>query len=50
MAAAFRAGGGSATYHLLPPMPGYGHYLIYLPDAVRQWAPIVDRFLAALPR
>jgi len=50
MAAAFRAGGGSATYHLLPPMPGDGHYLIYLPDAVRQWAPIVDRFLAALPR
>jgi pimeloyl-ACP methyl ester carboxylesterase len=48
MAEAFRAAGGSAEYHLLPAMPGDGHYLIFLPEGAPFWGPIVDNFLKRL--
>ena len=48
MADAFRSAGGPVTYRLLPPVGSEGHYLIYSPDAARDWSAIVDRFLAML--
>jgi len=48
MAEAFRAAGGPIEYHLLPALPDDGHYLIFLPDAVRLWGPIADTFLKRL--
>lgn len=48
MADAFRAAGGPVTYRLLPPVETEGHYLIYSPDAARDWSPAVDEFLATL--
>jgi len=44
---AFRAAGGRADYHLLPPFGTDGHRLINSDEAHALWAPIVERFLAA---
>ena len=46
MFAAFRGAGGTAEYHLLPPLGADGHILIDSDDAIARWAPIVERFLA----
>ena len=48
MADAFRAAGGSVDYHLLPPLLHDGHYLIFLPESVPMWAPLLEKFLRAL--
>ena len=48
MAEAFREAGGSVEYHLLPALPGDGHYLIFLPETVRLWGPIAEDFLKRL--
>jgi dienelactone hydrolase len=48
MADKFRAAGGRADFHLLPPFGEDGHFFIHSPDAVRIWAPIVDKFLARI--
>ena len=48
MADAFRGAGGSVEYHLLPPIPDDGHYLIFRIEAVPTWGPILDKFLKAL--
>jgi pimeloyl-ACP methyl ester carboxylesterase len=48
MADAFRGAGGSVEYHLLPPMPDDGHYLIFRIEGVPTWGPLVDKFLKAL--
>ncbi len=45
MADAFRRAGGIAEYHLLPSFGEDGHFLIFSPNAVPLWAPIVARFL-----
>jgi dienelactone hydrolase len=45
VAAAFRAAGGRAEYHLLPEVGEQGHFLIFSPAAVPLWAPVVRRFL-----
>ena len=45
MFAAFRNAGGTAEYHLLPPLGADGHMLIKSDDAIALWAPIVERFL-----
>jgi len=49
MVAAWRAAGGSAEYHLLPPFGEEGHFFIDYPDAIPIWAPIVQKFLDAHP-
>ena len=49
MADAFRAAGGIAEYHLLPPIGEDGHFLIFSPDAVPIWGPPVARFLRIKP-
>ena len=46
---ACRAAGANVEYHLLPPFEENGHFLMDVPAAVRIWAPIVTRFLAAHP-
>jgi dienelactone hydrolase len=46
MVDAFRRGGGSAEYHLLPSFSDDGHFLLLNPSATPVWAPIVDKFLA----
>ena len=46
MAHSFRAAGGRADFHLLPAFGEEGHFIIHSPDAVRIWAPIVEKFLA----
>ena len=48
MADAFGAAGGPVDYRLLPPIGEEGHGLIYFPDAVRYWGPIVEKFLGKL--
>ncbi len=48
MAEAYRAAGGRADYRLLPAVGEEGHTLIYSQDAVRSWAPIVEKFVAGL--
>jgi dienelactone hydrolase len=45
MADAFRAAGGLADYHLLPALGEEGHYLVFYPEAVRNWVPLVAKFL-----
>jgi len=45
MAEAFRRAGGVVEYHLLPSFGEDGHFLIFSPDAVPLWAPIVASFL-----
>jgi pimeloyl-ACP methyl ester carboxylesterase len=49
MVEAFRAGGGSVEYHLLPDFGNDGHFLIDSADAVQLWAPMVSEFLAKHP-
>jgi dienelactone hydrolase len=49
MAEAFRAAGGSVDYNLLAPMPDDdGHYLIFEPEGVPLWGPLLEKFLRAL--
>jgi dienelactone hydrolase len=43
---AFRAAGGTADYHLLPPFGTDGHGLINSEEAAGLWGPIADKFLA----
>src|SRR5262249_61853046 len=43
---AFRAAGGNAEYHLLPPFGTDGHGLINFHEAADLWQPIAERFLA----
>jgi dienelactone hydrolase len=50
MAAAFRASGGTVDYRLLPPFGADGHYLAESPSSQSTWGPVVERFLATLPR
>jgi dienelactone hydrolase len=45
LATAFRAGGGSVEYHLLPDFGGDGHFMIDSADAIKLWAPLVSKFL-----
>jgi dienelactone hydrolase len=45
MANAFRGAGGIAEYHLLPALGGEGHFLMFSPEAMPLWAPIVGSFL-----
>ena len=45
MAEAFRAAGGAVDYHLLPPMPDDGHFLIFQAGAVPLWSPLLEDFL-----
>lgn len=45
MFAAYRKAGGTAAYHLLPPVGADGHILINSDAAIALWAPIVERFL-----
>jgi dienelactone hydrolase len=45
MVEAYRAGGGQAEYHLLPPLAGDGHYLISARDGVPLWKPLLEEFL-----
>ena len=46
MADAFRAAGGRAEYHLLPPLAIEGHALIQAPAAVAPWPIYLERFLS----
>jgi dienelactone hydrolase len=46
MAEAFRAAGGRAEYHLLPPFTIEGHVFIESADAVAFWLPLIEKFLA----
>jgi dienelactone hydrolase len=48
LAEAFRTAGGPAEYRLLPAVEPDGHYLMQAPEAVRWWAPIVEKFLGRL--
>jgi pimeloyl-ACP methyl ester carboxylesterase len=48
MADTFRAAGGRADFHLLPAVGEDGHFIIHYPEAVRFWAPILDKFLARI--
>jgi pimeloyl-ACP methyl ester carboxylesterase len=50
MAAAFRGAGGLVEYHLLPSFDDDGHFLMFSPNAVRLWAPLLERFLRLPPR
>jgi pimeloyl-ACP methyl ester carboxylesterase len=50
MADAFRSGGGLAEYHLLPSLGDDGHFLMFSPDAVPLWAPVIARFLRVSDR
>src|SRR5262249_29571033 len=43
---AFRAAGGNAEYHLLPPFGTDGHGLLNSEEAAALWQPIADKFLA----
>jgi dienelactone hydrolase len=45
MAEAFGAGGAVVDYQLLPPILEEGHVLVYSPESVRYWAPILEKFL-----
>jgi pimeloyl-ACP methyl ester carboxylesterase len=45
MADAFRGAGGIAEYHLLPALDGEGHFLMFSPEAMPLWAPIITSFL-----
>jgi dienelactone hydrolase len=47
LASEFRAAGGNVEYHLLPDFGEDGHFFIDSADAVRIWAPLVDKFLEA---
>jgi pimeloyl-ACP methyl ester carboxylesterase len=49
MAAAFRSTGGSAEYHLLPSFDDDGHFLMFSPNAMGLWAPLVEKFLHLRP-
>ncbi len=49
MAAAYRAAGGAADYRLLPATGADGHDLIDRDAAFALWAPIVERFVHAVP-
>jgi hypothetical protein len=49
MFAAFHNAGGTAEYHLLPPLGAEGHIRMTGDDAIALWAPIVERFLQSLP-
>ncbi len=50
MATAFRASGGTVDYRLLPPFGADGHYLAETPGSQSTWGPVVEHFLATLPR
>lgn len=50
MAAAFRAAGGKADYALLPAFGPDGHVMAETDGAEATWGPVVERFLATLPR
>lgn len=45
MADSFRAAGGWAEYHLLPPIGDEGHYLMELPGSAALWGPLLEGFL-----
>lgn len=45
MAEAFRAAGGRAEYHLLPPIIAKGHTFIEQAEAAPVWGPLLERFL-----
>jgi dienelactone hydrolase len=49
MFAAFHNAGGTAEYHLLPPLGAEGHIRMTNDAAIALWAPIVERFLQSLP-
>ena len=48
MAEAFRAAGGRAEYHLLPSFADEGHFFVHSPEAVRLWAPVLDKCMAGI--
>jgi len=50
MATAFRRAGGLAEYHLLPSLDDDGHFLMFSPNAVGLWAPLVEKFLRPPPQ
>jgi len=49
LAEGFRMAGGRAEYHLLPPIGTNGHDLIHNRDAQPLWAPLLEKFLKAMP-
>src|SRR5262249_21327207 len=48
MAAAFRAGGGKAAYHLLPAIGREGHALLLSQGGAASWMPALEAFLRPL--
>jgi dienelactone hydrolase len=50
MATAYRSAGGMAEYHLLPSFDDDGHFLMFSPNAVALWAPLVEKFLHLRPQ
>jgi dienelactone hydrolase len=49
LAEGFRMAGGRSEYHLLPPIGTNGHDLIHNRDAQPLWAPLLEKFLKAVP-
>ncbi len=46
---AFTAAGGDAEFHMLPPIPGDGHFLIHTSDSAPPWFVLVSDFLQRHP-